>query len=90
MRVCRQKREGTLGVALVLGQVKGHATQHLPYRVDLAQIRHRSFSKVGRLRSDEVAQLDPQPSKQVGVEVFEPAHWRRLGHKLGQLVVRRR
>ena len=89
MRISREKSERVVGIAPVLSQMKRHATEQMPNRVDRAQPCRRPFGMLRGLGGDEFPQLAPQSSQHVGAEVLQPAHRRGFGDKLSQSIGRR-
>ena len=90
MRVRGQKRERPLGVALVLGQMKGHAAKQMPQRIDATEPGRRSLGKLGRLGRCQFSELVPERSQQPGGQILEPAHRRGFGRQQGKFFFRRR
>jgi hypothetical protein len=82
----RQEREGPLGIALVLGEMKGDAADEVPERVDRAEPRRRALGMLVAAGDDQVAQLAPQPGERRRRQVLQAAHRRGLGDQSLQVV----
>jgi hypothetical protein len=90
MRIRRQEGERSLGIALVLCQMKRDSPQLMELRIDMLQIRSRSVFPRRALLAGGRSQLFPQGPQHCRVEILQPAHRRCDGGERAQLGFRRR